>query len=52
MGTRSEDQQKKQRKKEFKERKENEKRLKAAAINAKHTSKNDEGLERKHKTVD
>ncbi|WP_156180465.1 hypothetical protein [Rufibacter radiotolerans] len=48
MGTRSEDQQKKQRQKEFKERKENEKRLKAATKKAKgDTSMKNEELGRK-----
>jgi hypothetical protein len=53
MGTRSEDQQKKQRQKEFKERKENEKRLKIAAKNAKNdASMNDNEMGKKAKTVE
>ncbi|GAB2536534.1 hypothetical protein [Rufibacter soli] len=48
MGTRSEDQQKKQRQKEFKERKENEARLKAAAKVAKsNISKEDDVMDQK-----
>jgi hypothetical protein len=51
MSTRSRDQQKKQRQKEFKERKEHQELLKAEAKKAKHDSfKNDDEIDRMSKS--
>ena len=53
MSTRSRDQQKKQRQKEFKERKEHQELLKIAAEKAKRdTSRNDEEVDRMSKIED